>query len=159
MIKLGLYQFLTTFCIIPTTDWAAVAQRALAWLQRLFIISALIKFFKMLSTPFYLGGIVLLLTYFPDQISWIFIKIGEIEMKVFAIVLSVAMPDIFAKGAGEYSSWAEIWQNGLDQLPAEMVDIMNGLGVAGIMGLVTSTISAVWVIKIYRKVMLRAGLM
>lgn len=158
-MKISLYKYLTTFCIIPTTDWAAVAQRALAWLQRLFIISALIKFFKMISTPFYLVGIIALLTYFPDQISWIFIKIGEIELKVFAIVLSVAMPDIFAKGAGEYSSWSEIWQTGLNQLPADMVEIMNGLGVAGLMGLVTSTISAVWMIKIYRKVMLRAGLL
>lgn len=159
MTKISIYRFLTTFCIVPTTDWAAIAQRALAWLQRLFLISAFIKLIKMISTPFYLVGIVALLTYFPNQISWIFIKIGEIELKVFAIVLSVAMPDIFAKGAGEYSSWAEIWQNGLDQLPAEMVEIMNGLGVAGILGLVTSTISAVWVIKIYRKVMLRAGLL
>lgn len=159
MTKISIYKFLTTFCIVPTTDWAAVAQRALAWLQRLFLISAFIKFIKMLSTPFYLVGIVALLTYFPDQISWIFIKIGEIEMKVFAIVLSVAMPDIFAKGAGEYASWSQIWQDGLNALPAEMVEIMNGIGVAGILGMVTSTISAVWVIKIYRKVMLRAGLL
>ena len=159
MMKINVYQFLTTFCIVPTTDFAAIAQRALAWLQRLFIIGAIIKFLKMLSTPFYLVGIVALLTYFPDQISWIFIKIGEIEMRVFAIVLSVAMPDIFAKGSGEYASWAEIWQTGLNQLPADMVDIMNGLGVAGLMGLVTSTISAVWLIKVYRKVMLRAGLL
>lgn len=159
MTKISIYKFLTTFCIVPTTDWAAVAQRALAWLQRLFLISAIIKLFKMLSTPFYLVGIVALLTYFPDQISWIFIKIGEIEMKVFAIVLNVAMPDIFAKGAGEYANWSQIWQDGLNALPAEMVEIMNGIGVAGILGMVTSTISAVWVIKIYRKVMLRAGLL
>ena len=158
-MKISLYKFLTTYCIIPTTDWAAVAQRALAWLQRLFIIGAIIKLFKLISTPFYLVGIIALLTYFPDQISWIFIKIGEIELKMFAIILSVVMPDIFAKGAGEYSSWSEIWQNGLNQLPTEMVDIMNGLGVAGLMGLVTSTISSIWLIKIYRKVMLRAGLL
>lgn len=159
MTKISIYKFLTTFCIVPTTDWAAVAQRTLAWLQRLFLIGAFIKLIKMLSTPFYLVGIVALLTYFPDQISWIFIKIGEIELRVFAIVLSVAMPDIYAQGAGEYANWSQIWQDGLNALPAEMLEVMNGLGVAGILGLVTSTISAVWVIKIYRKVMLRAGLL
>ena len=162
MTKISLYKFITTFCLVPTTDLAAVAQRALGILQRTLIISGLIKLvsfaFNVLSTPFYVAGLVALLTWSPDTVAWIFIKLGEIQMRVFLIVLNVAMPDIFQTAEGDFSSWADIWQEGLNLLPVEMVEIINGLGLAEIIGLVTGTIGSVWVIKIYRKVMLRAGL-
>lgn len=158
-MKISLYKFVTTFCLIPTTDLAAILQRWLAWAQRLFLIAAFVKLIKMLSTPFWFVAIVAVLTYFPDSVAWIFIKIGELEIRAFAVLLSAVMPDIFATGAGEYQSWAQIWQTGLNALPVEMVEIMNGLGVSALLGMVTSTISSVWIIKIYRKIMLRGGLL
>lgn len=160
--KIGLYRFLTTFCIIPTTDWAAIAQRVIGILQRTLLISAALKLvsfaINILSTPFYVAGIVLLLTWSPDTVAWIFVKLGEIQMQVFMIVLNVAMPDIFAAGDGSYRDWADIWQQGLNLLPSDILEIVNGLGVAELWGIITGTIGSVWVIKIYRKVMLRAGL-
>lgn len=158
-MKINLYRFITTYCLIPTTDWAAVAQRTLAWLQRIFIISAIIRLIKMLSTPFWFVAIVALLTYFPDSVAWVFIKLGEIEIRAFAVLLSAIMPDIFANGAGEYQSWSQIWATGLNSLPAEMVEIMNGLGVSALLGMVTATMTSVMTIKIYRKIMIRGGLL
>lgn len=158
-MKISFYKFVTTFCLIPTTDLAAILQRWLAWAQRLFLIAAFVKLVKMLSTPFWFAAIVAVLTYFPDSVAWVFIKLGEIELRAFAVLLSAVMPDIFANGAGEYQSWAQIWQTGLNALPAEMLEIMNGLGVSALLGMVTATISSVWIIKIYRKIMLRGGLL
>lgn len=161
--KIGLYRFITTFCVIPTTDWAAVAQRALAWLQRLFLIHAILKLmgwvFNALKTPMFLGLIVLAITFFPDTICWIFLKIGELQMKCFLLLLNVVMPVIFETAGGEYRSWQDIWQTGLDLLPKDMLEIMNGLGVAELIGLVTSTLTSGWIIRIYRKTMERAHLM
>lgn len=163
MTKISLYRFLTTFCIVPTTDWAAVAQRALGIIQRTLIITGVIKLISfvmsIVSTPFYIVGLTALLTWSPDTVAWIFIKIGEIQMTCFMILLNVAMPTIFQSANGEYSSWADIWQQGLNLLPEEMLQIINGLGIAEIIGLITGTIASVWIIKIYRKVMLRAGLL
>lgn len=162
MIKISLYKFITTFCLVPTTDLAAIAQRALAIIQRSLLISLIIKLISfamsILSTPFYVVGITALLTWSPDTIAWIFIKIGEIQTQAFMIVLNVAMPDIFAAGDGSYRSWSEIWQQGLNLLPTEILEIINGLGVAELWGIITGTFGSVWVIKIYRKVMMRAGL-
>ena len=50
-----------------------------------------------------------LLIYSPDTVAWIFIKIGEIELSVMTMMLSVVMPDIFANSGVEYSTWAEMW--------------------------------------------------
>lgn len=100
-----------------------------------------------------------LLIWSPDTIAWIFIKIGEIELKVFAMFLTAIMPDLFGTAGSAYSSWEQIWSQGLHALPTDMVQVINGLGVAQILGLVTATWSAVSAVHIYRKVMLRAGLL
>lgn len=115
--------------------------------------------YRVVSYPLALAAICVALTLFPGTIGWIFLKIGEIELRVMALVLSSVMPDIFDLGSGEYSSWADIWQTGLNLLPAGMVEVINGLGVGYILGLVTSTFTAVSTIKIYRHAMKRAGLM
>lgn len=126
----------------------------------IYLLKKLLEFcYRVVSYPLALAAICVALTLFPDTIGWIFLKIGEIELRIMAMVLAVAMPDIFAVGSGSYTSWSEIWQTGLNLLPTGMVQIINGLGVGYIIGLVTSTFASVHTIKIYRHAMKRAGLM
>ena len=156
MKKISLYKFVTTFCLVPVTDWGAFVQR---WVGRIFLGVLFYRLFSLLSKPLFIMGLIGLLIWSPDTIAWIFIKIGEIELRVFMIALNAIMPDIFAVSGGYYASWSDIWQAGLNALPTQMVEVMNGLGVAQILGLITSTIGAVGIIRIYRKVMSRAGLL
>lgn len=156
MTRISLYRFLTTFAIVPTYDWAAFGQRVLSMAQKMLLFRLIYSFAK---TPMYLGLVVAAVTYFPDTIAWIFISIGQIQIKCFMIMLNAVMPDIFATGAGDYRGWAEIWSAGLAALPEDVLSIVNGVGVAEIMGLVTTTLTSGWMIKIYRKTMLRAGLL
>lgn len=163
MRRISLYQFLTTFAIVPTYDWAAFGQRVLSMVQKMLLFRLILKIgevlFSFAKTPMYLGLVVAAITYFPDTIAWIFVSIGQIQIKCFMIMLNAVMPDIFATGAGDYRGWADIWSAGLSALPEDVLSIVNGVGVAEIMGLVTTTITSGWMIKIYRKTMLRAGLL
>ena len=148
---------------MPTFDWAAFAQRIFGWFTRAMLISMVIKvigtLFNLVKTPMFLVGLYLALLWFPDTIQWIFLQIGNIQIKMFMIVLSSVMPDVFTFGSGEVNSWAAIWQQGLSALPTDMVEVINGLGVAEMLGLVTSTLMAGSTIAIYRKIMMRAGLL
>lgn len=156
MKKISYYKMLTTFYVFPVTDWPAFIQRTIG---RLLLANLVFKLFGLLKQPFFIASLIALLIWSPDTIAWIFIKIGEIEMRVITLLLMVVMPQIFDAGGTAYSSWADIWAAGLSALPADVVAIMNGLGVAQILGLVTATWGAVSTIKIYRKIMLRAGLL
>ena len=40
------------------------------------------------------------------------------------------MPDVFATGSGEYRGWAAMWNEGLNALPSDAVDVMNSIGVS-----------------------------
>lgn len=148
---------------MPTFDWAAFAQRIFGWFTRAMLIAMVVRvigtLFNLVKTPMFLVGLYLALLWFPDTIQWIFLQIGLIQIKLFMIVLSAVMPDVFTFGSGEVNSWAAIWQQGLSGLPTEMVEVINGLGVAEMLGLVTSTLMAGSVIAIYRKIMMRAGLL
>ena len=156
MKRISLYTFVTTFCLVPVTDWAAFIQRVVG---RLLLAGLLLKLFSLLKQPLFIASLIGLLIWSPDTIAWIFIKIGEIELRVFAMFLTAIMPDLFGTAGTAYTSWAQIWSQGLSALPADMVQVINGLGVAQILGLVTATWTAVSAVKIYRKVMLRAGLL
>lgn len=156
MKKISLYRFVTTFCVFPVTDWPAFIQRIIA---RLLLSALVFRILSLLKQPLFIAALIGVLIWSPDTIAWIFIKIGEIQLRVITLLLVAVMPDLFSAGGNAYSSWAQIWSAGLSALPTDMVAIMNGLGVAQILGLVTSTWGAVSSIKIYRKVMLRAGLL
>lgn len=161
--KMGLYQFLSTFGIVPTYDWAAFGQRLLSWAQRLLLIRFVLTISKVVyeafKTPAFLAVLVAVLTYCPDTVQWVLLQIGNIQIKCFMLLLSVVMPEIFATGSGAMHSWAAIWQNGLNLLPSDVIDVMNAIGVGELLGLVTSTLTSGYLISIYRKVMLRAGLL
>jgi len=158
-----LYKMLTTFCIVPTYDWAAFGQRVLSMVQKMLLLRGLLFIGQILyntfKTPLFLVVAVAALTYFPDTIAWIFIKIGQIQITCFAIMLNVVMPDIFATANGDYKTWGQIWQQGVSALPADMVEVMNGIGVAELLGIVTSTLVSGAMVRLYRRVMLRAGLL
>lgn len=148
---------------MPTFDWAAFVQRVFGWLKGTLLVAFILRsigaLFNIARTPMFLFGLYLALLYFPDTIQWIFLQIGLIQIKMFMIVLSSVMPDVFTFGSGEVNSWAAIWQQGLSGLPSEMVEVINGLGVAEMLGLVTSTLMAGSTIAIYRRIMMRAGLL
>lgn len=155
-MKISLYKFVTTFCLVPVNDWLAFVQRVTG---RLLLGWLFFRLFNLLTKPLFIMALIGLLIWSPDTIAWIFIKLGGIELRVFMIALNAIMPDIFATAGGNYASWGEIWRAGLNALPTQMVEVMNGIGVSQILGLITSTIGAVGTIRIYRKVMLRAGLL
>lgn len=155
-MKISAYKFVTTFCLVPVTDWGAFIQRVVG---RILLGSLIFRVLSLLKQPLFIASLIGLLIWSPNTIAWIFIKIGNIELMVFALLVSAVMPDIFGAGGGAYQSWTEIWTAGLSILPADMVDVINGLGVGQILGLVTTTWTAVSSIKIYRKIMLRAGLL
>lgn len=156
MKKISYYKMLTTFYVFPVTDWPAFIQRTIG---RLLLANLVLKLFGLLKQPLFIASFIALLIWSPDTIAWIFIKIGEIEMRVITLMLAIVMPQIFEEGGHAYNSWADIWAAGLTALPPDVVAIMNGLGVAQILGLVTATWGAVSSIKIYRKIMMRAGLL
>lgn len=147
---------------MPTFDLSAFLQRiskmiimGLILRSVLFIMSTLYRAFK---TPLALGTIVIMLAYYPDVIQWVLMKIGELQMKCFAIVLNAVMPDIFSSMGTEITSWRQIWQTGLGILPTNLVSVLNAVGVADLMGLVTATLTAGSTVVLYRKVMTRIGL-
>ena len=162
-MKINLYKFITTFCIVPTFDWGAFAQRVFGWATRAALIGFVIRvigtLFNLVKTPMFLGGLYLAILWFPDTIQWIFLQIGDIQIKCFLLMLSIVMPEVFTIGSGDVNSWAQIWSQGLSLLPSEMLEVINGLGVAEMLGLVTSTLTSGCVISMYRKIMTRAGLL
>ena len=104
-MRINLYTFLTTFCMVPVNDWAAFIQRIIKKILTIWLVSKLIDAVK---TPLFWVSLIGLLIWLPDTIAWIFIKIGEIELHVIALVMSVVMPDIFSSGSGEYASWSQL---------------------------------------------------
>lgn len=156
MTKISLYKFVTIFCIVPTTDWGAFIQRVIL---RVMLVNLFFRLLSLLKQPLAIAGLIGLLVWAPDTIMWIFIRIGDIELRVMALVLASLMPDVFSAGSGAFDSWTTLWSQALTLFPADMLSVINGLGVGSLMGLVTGTFTAVSSIKIYRKIMLRAGLL
>lgn len=156
MKKISLYRFVTTFCIVPTTDWGAFIQRVIL---RVMLVNLFFRLLSLLKQPLFIASLIGLLIWAPDTIMWIFVKIGDLELRLMAMMLANIMPDIFSAGGHAYSSWSQIWQAGLSALPSEMLQVINGLGVSQILGIITGTWTSISSIKIYRKVMLRAGLL
>lgn len=155
-MKISIYKFITAFCLFPVSDWGAFVQRLTKKLLTIWLVSRIIDVIK---APLFYIGLVGILIYSPDTVAWIFIKIGEIELSVMALMLSVVMPDIFSGSGTEYRTWAQMWQAGLNALPSDMVEIINGLGVAQLLGYITTTIGTIATIKMFRSAMKRARLM
>lgn len=147
---------------MPTFDLSAFLQRVSQIIIKGLIFSAVLRLLSLLynvfKTPLALGTIVLMLAYYPEKVQWVLMKIGELEITAFAILLSVVFPDIFGGMSGQMHSWQQIWSAGLSALPANVVQVLNGVGVAELMGLVTSTLSAGSVVLLYRKIMNRMGI-
>ena len=110
----------------------------------------------MFSKPFYIAGLVLLLAYFPDTVQWIFMQLGLIQIKIFMLLLTIVLPEIFKDLNVE--SYADIFNQGINALPTEIVEVCASLGVAENLGLIVSCLGAGWIIRIYLNAMNRAGL-
>lgn len=147
---------------MPTFDITAFLQRIskiiiMGMILRsvLFILRTLYAVFK---TPIALGTIVIMLAYYPDVVQWTLMKIGELQIRCFAIVLNAIMPDIFGSMGTNVTSWHTIWQQGLSLLPSNLVQILNAVGVAELMGLITATLTAGSTVLLYRRVLSRVGI-
>lgn len=147
---------------MPTFDLTAFLQRiskiiimGLMLRSILFILKVIYGAFK---TPMALGAIVIMLAYYPEVVQWVLMKIGELQIKCFAIVLNAVMPDIFRSMGTNVTSWHTIWQQGLSLLPSNLVQILNAVGVAELMGLITATLTAGSTVIMYRRVLSRVGI-
>ena len=147
---------------MPTFDLSAFLQRISKMIIMGLVLRSVLKLleiaYNVFKTPLALGTIVLMLAYYPEKVQWVLMKIGELEITAFAILLSVVFPDIFGGMSGQLHSWQAIWSAGLSALPVNVVQVLNGVGVAELMGLVTSTLSAGSVVLLYRKIMNRMGI-
>lgn len=124
------------------------------------VVMGIMSFLKrFVSYPLGLAAIVVAFTLFPDTIGWIFLQIGNIQLKFFVLLLSEVMPDIVNEGKADFDTWYSIWQAGLNLLPPDLVEVLNSVGVAYLLGMITATIVTISTIRVYRKVMLRAGLL
>lgn len=98
---------------------------------------------------------VLALLYYPDTVAWVFMKIGEIQIHIFAIILSAVLPDLFP--TADIDSWASIWNNAIGVFPQNMVDTMGALDLAGLLGMITSCLTAGFTIRLYMRLVKRMG--
>lgn len=110
---------------------------------------------KILSRPLMIAGLIFLLLYYPDAVAWVFMKIGEIQLHVFAIILAAVMPNLFP--TSDVDSWASIWNNAISAFPQEVVDVMAALDLAGLLGMVTTCLTAGFTIKLYLRLVKRIG--
>ena len=95
--KMSLYRFVTTFCLFPVTDWgASVAAHHVRGHPRVPVLAA---HKRVDQGPMFFIGLIFLLTWMPDTIGWIFLKIGEIGLSVAFLVMNALMPDVFATGS------------------------------------------------------------
>lgn len=108
------------------------------------------------SKPFYIAGLVVLFTWFPEVVKWIFIQIGLIQLKVYAVILQAVMPDIFGTSTDDINNFADIFNNALSSLPPEIMEVFAKVGVAELMGLIFTCLTSGFVIKIYFKMINRA---
>lgn len=153
MTKFNLYRFITTFCLVPTTDWGAFIQRIV---MRVMAVRLFLFLFDLLKAPLFIGSLIALLTFSPDTLAWIFIKIGEIQMSIMMTLLMIVMPSLF-EGITD-GGWFDVWQKGLSVLPEDVVAILNGLGVSQLIGMTLFALGMGHTVKLYRRVMLRAHL-
>lgn len=144
------------FCPLPV-----IAGVGLGFLLRAviggLISGAILALIRFLSKPLFIIGLVAILTYYPDVVQWIFVKIGEIELKVFAMFLSIALPDIFGEVGSEFDSWSSLFNNALSVFPDEILQVCQSLDVAGLMGMVTTCLTTGATIILMRKVIMRGG--
>ena len=141
-----------------TGNAAEWAQVALSWIHRVILLNIFFIIIKTLSKPLYIVGIIVLLTYFPDTLQWIFMQIGLIQIKIFAILLNAVMPEIFAYSSGDITEWAQLWNSALTALPSQVVEVMQALDVASLMGIVTSCLTSGFVIRTILRINKRMGL-
>lgn len=109
----------------------------------------------LLSKPLLIGGLILTLMYYPDAVAWVLMKIGEIQLRIFSVLLAAIMPEVFP--TSEVSSWAEVWNNAINQFPSGITDTMAALDLAGLLGMVTSCLTAGFTIRIYMRLVKRIG--
>lgn len=136
-------------------EWAQVA---LAWVHRVILLNIFFLVVKILSKPLYVAGIIVLLTYFPDAVQWIFMQLGLVQIRIFALILNTLLPEIFSYSSGEITEWAQIWNSALSALPAEIVEVMQALDVASLLGIATSCFTAGFSIKTIMRINRRIGI-
>ena len=90
---------------------------------------------RFLSKAFY--SLIALLTYYPDTIQWIFVKIGgEIEVQSLWNVRALQCPIFSGKSGRQYDSWASLFNNALSVFPMKSCKFAKAWTWRGLMGMV-----------------------
>ena len=90
---------------------------------------------------------MVLFTWFPEVVKWIFIQIGLIQIKVYAVILQAILPDIFGTTTEDINSLADIFNNAIGVLPPEIMEVFAKVGVAELMGLIFTCLTSGFIIK------------
>lgn len=147
---------------MPTVDIAALAQRVFAFLQRVVIggigVAILNTLINLISKPLILGAVVAIFTYCPDVVKWIFMQIGGIMLSIFGVVLGLFMPSIMGEMGEGSTDVVNMSNNALSALPADVIEVFTSFGISELLGMVVSVLLLGWIIRIYRRAMMRAGL-
>lgn len=151
--------------LVPVFDWAALAQRIGQMLGisivahiiagiLLRIIGTIIQVFKV---PLFLVALIAAFNFFPNQVQWIFEQIGLIQIRVFLTIMGVFMPEIFGGVSGQINSVADYFNFALSALPTDLLDVCQKAGVGTLLGLVTSTMTLGFTMRLYFKVINRSS--
>lgn len=127
-----------------------------------FLVSGLVSavilgIVRVLAKPMFIVGFILVLMYYPEAIQWIFMKIGEIQIRIFGVMLAIILPEIFT--TADVDSWSQLWNSAISVFPTEITDVMAALDLAGNLGMVTSCLTSGFTIKIYMRLVKRMGFM
>ena len=114
---------------------------------------------RVLSKPFMILGLIGVLLYYPEAIQWIFMKIGEIQIKIFGLMLQAVLPSIFGDNISEIKSWADIFNGAVSAYPEGMTEIMAAAEMAGLMGMVTTCLVSGFTIRIYIRMARKIGVL
>lgn len=151
------------FGSITTTDWKAALQRSKMIVLVGLILGALRAvntiITKAITTPLFLGTIILVLLYFPNAVSWIFAKIGSIFLNLFLWVIGLILPVILGAFGDVGQDVKDLFQGSFSGLPADIIDLLNAVGVGSLMGMILTTIWAISMVRIYRSILKSARLL
>lgn len=147
---------------ISSKDWVGAYQRARQIILLGLILGIIRAIYNIVSkcftTPLILGTIIMILLYFPNVVMWIFAKIGSIFLFLFMEVIKIFFPIVFGAVGGTMDDLKSIYQGGFSALPADVLEFLNAIGVAELMGVIMTSIFICAIIRIYRSILKSARL-
>lgn len=148
---------------VTSTDWKAAFQRSKMIILVGLILGAIRAInniiTKCVTTPLFLGTIILILIYFPNAVQWIFAKIGLIFLNLFVAILGLILPVFLAPFGDVGHDLSMMFSDSMNGLPSDIIDFLNAVGVGELMGIILTSIFAISVVRIYRSILKSARLL